>query len=105
MRHPMEDREKLFHRNLIDSWKDYIVEYHCVLLLWKGFKIDEVMDVTGLDRSVVGEYQQKIERLQNLAGNLADVLGPSPSQVWNRAQLLRYMRERKVRKVRNAGVG
>lgn len=93
----MDDSEKHFYRNLIQSWKDYIVEYHCVLLLWKGFSVNDVVEVTGLDSRVVRQYHRKILAIGTLTDRMDGIVGPRPSEVWHKAQLLRYMRGKNVR--------
>lgn len=72
----MDDSEKHFYRNLIQSWKDYIVEYHCVLLLWKGFSVNDVVEVTGLDSRVVRQYHRKILAIGTLTDRMDGIVGP-----------------------------
>jgi len=88
----MDDREKLFYKTLIESWQEYIKDYFCVLLLWKGMKVDDVVEVTNLSREVVEAYQKSLRTSMGRIKHVADILGPNPSKVWHKASLLRYIR-------------
>jgi|GEM_PF-3208007 len=88
----MDDGEKAFYKTLIESWQEYVRDYFCVLLLFKGMEVNDVVELTQLSREVVESYQQRLRTSMGRIKHVADVLGPNPSKVWHKAHLFRYIR-------------